>query len=717
MRTTARQLLFSAVTAAALVGCKQDDAETLAPPSHDVAASLARFSDCSDLRDYATRSFLEYAVQAKYGYGYMLEDSVAGAESDSSAPSADGGSSGPRDYSSTNNQEVGVDEADLVKTDGNYLYVVQPQGELTIVKSWPAAETAVVGRLDIGGYPSSMFLKGDRAVIFSSVYSYDGLDGATVPSDFSGTRLTIVDVTDRTAPVIQREIDLEGYMTTGRMINDDVYVVLQSYTNAPSALWELIWGATPVELPAMDWSGTEEDQEAIRQSARELLYPRVKEIVDAMPIEDLLPAKYDHLPGEVVDAEPMLTCGDVYHNEGVSYPSILSVVNVNLESDNADSDGSDVAATGLMADGWNVYASENNLYVAQTSYWWWWGYGDLDLETHIHRFALDGADTTYEASNKVTGWIKDQFSMSEYDGYLRVATTDIDWWWGSGATDDAAEPANNVFVLNAGSETMEKVGEVRGIAPNEQIYASRFLGDRGYIVTFRQVDPLFTLDLSDPTAPKVVGELKIPGYSSYLHPIGEDYLLAVGMAGTESGDITGFAVNLFDVSDPTAPSQKDQLIVESDNWSYSESLWNHLAFTFHRNVLSVPMYTYDWDEVTGEWDGFSGLLAVKVDTESGLTEAGRVSHEDLVAESRCLYETYGTPSEGSASDSSDGGAADTDPSYDPCADYYWYAWMKRSVAIENYVYSISDYGIKVNDAENPSTEVARVLFWPGAAAR
>jgi len=141
--------------------------------------------------------------------------------------------------------------------------------------------------------------------------------------------------------------------------------------------------------------------------------------------------------------------------------------------------------------------------------------------------------------------------MSEQDGYLRMATTDFGWWgWGGTGT----EEGNNVFVLEDDAGALNQVGELRGVAPGEQIYAARFMGDVGYLVTFLQTDPLFTLDLSDPSAPTVVGELEVNGYSSYLHPAGADHLLAVGMDADDSGSVLGFQVSLFDISDLSAPT-------------------------------------------------------------------------------------------------------------------------------------------------------------------
>jgi hypothetical protein len=682
-----RTLIPSVLVASALVGCNPKDEN--ADPVPVQSADLSRFSTCGELQSYVADAWVEILVQSRYGYGmwaYPAEDSADGGDT----------SGGPADYSTTNNQEAGVDEPDIVKTDGNFVYVVQNHdAELTIVKSWPAADAAVVGRVSLGdtanGWPYAMFLDGDRAVVFSYIWSgYDENGNAESPlfRDGYATRISLIDVSDRTNPTVEREIDVEGWMTSSRLIGDDMYVVMNTSAYLPSDLWNLAWDDT-LGLPEANWEGTDAEQEAIREQARAIFRPLVEQQLANIDVADLLPRQFAHLPGEEVEGEPLLDCGDIYHPEGVSRPGVLSVAHLDL----GDDDG-DLTATGIMADGWTVYASEDNLYVAETSWYWWWGYGDMDLSTHIHKFALDGADTVYTSSAEVDGWLWSQYALSEYDGYLRVATTDFDWWWGSGAEQD--QGGNNVFVLD---DDMNQVGAVTGFAPGEQIQASRFLGEQGYVITYRQVDPLFTFDLSDPTAPKIAGELSMPGFSSYLHPYGTDRLIGIGMDGNSDGTVNGFAVNLFDISDLAHPTLVDQELVSSDDWSYSEAMWDPHAFTLHRDVLNVPIYTYDYDESTGYYDGFSGMWSVGVG-EDGLTDIGRVDHADLVDQSECLYKGY----YGYYGETGD----------EVCYDTYWYAWMRRSVVVEDNLFSISDYGIKVTDLNDPTTTVAEVLFWPEA---
>lgn len=658
--------------------------------------ALSRFHDCAELRGWVADAWTEALVMAAYGYGWGWGWGMGGAEDTADGDAgSDAGGAAPADWSETNVQEEGVDEPDIVKTDGDYLYVVQPwPAELTVVDAWPAQDAARVAGLALDGQPLSMFLEGDRAAVFASVWD-DRILPDTGFRDGYGTRISLVDVRDRAHPVETRQIDVEGWYVDARRVGTDVYVVLQSWTYAPQEVWDLL-GPTGPTLPTLDPNATEAERERVLAEARAILRPRVGAIVDAMGEDAFLPRVFDHAPDEVVAGEPLLACTDLYHPAELSDPAVLAVVHFDLGTLSPQ-----VSATGLLASGWTVYASTDHLYVAQASWAWWSGWEDVDLSTQIHRFVLEGTNTVYEASGDVDGWLLSRWATSEWGGYLRVATTDMGGWV---AVDDAegdvgevpAEPANNVFVLD---RSLKVVGELRGIAPNEQIYAARYMGDVGFLVTYQQIDPLFTLDLSNPTAPALVGELEVPGYSSYLHPAGPDRLLAVGMDGDASGRVTGFQASLYDISDLSAPVQVDRLTVAGDDWSWSEALWDAHAFTYYDNVLSVPVYTYAYDYGTGAGSGFSGLWVVDVDLAAGLEELGRVDHADIVAESECRYgEVWsedGTVTSGGA-----------------CPDDYWWANMRRSVVIEDKLYSISDYGIKVNQHRDPSVEYARVLFWP-----
>ncbi len=669
--------------ALALTACKTD----IAPPS-DIA--LRSFSSCGDLRDYAEDTILEQLVQSRYTYWYY---DTAAPESDGAANDDSSGRDSPSDYTTTNVQEQGVDEIDIVKTDGNHIYTVNGS-ELHIVKSWPIADTALVSTLDLDGWAYGLFLYEDQLAVVSWFYDETGVTNRW----WGGTRVTYVDISDRAAPRVTRSIDFEGWMADARLIDEHAYLVMNTWLPVPQAAWDLLW-SDDLELPEMDWDASEADQAESREEARELLRPHIRRIVNDLPLSELLPVHRDNVVGEAPGStEPLLGCTDVYRPAEVSHYAVMSIVRLDL-------DNGDLSATGVMSDGWQVYASRTNLYVAQTSWWWWWGWNDLDLTTNIHKFDLTGDKPAYVAAGQVDGWLLNQFSMSEYDGHLRVASTEFTNWWGAEPDEDSG---SNVTILkDDDAGTLAEVGAVTGIAPGEQITAVRMLGDVGYVVTYLWVDPLFTIDLSDPTAPAVLGELKLPGFSTYLHPLGDDHLLAVGYAGTDEGVITGLAINVFDVSDLSAPRLAHQYTLESDDWSYSEALWDHHAFTYHRDVLSIPIYTYDYDESTGAWSGFSGMLVTHVTTD-GIEELGRVDHADLVSDSAC---DTGNGGGGEVVEGSEGeGDVASDDTSEPYC--YWYAWMRRSVYVEDNLFSISDYGMKVNDLDEPEIEHARVVFHP-----
>jgi uncharacterized secreted protein with C-terminal beta-propeller domain len=344
---------------------------------------------------------------------------------------------------------------------------------------------------------------------------------------------------------------------------------------------------------------------------------------------------------------------------------MLAVLHLDLDA--AASGEGDVEGVGLLADGWTVYASSRSLYVANGQSWWWW-FDDREAAAAIHKFGLgtEGAPVRYLASGEVPGFLLNQFSMSEHDGLLRVASTEFNVW---SAVPQERRGSVVTVLRDDGQGTLAKTGQVRDIAPGERIFAARFLGDKGFLVTFEQVDPLFTLDLADPKNPRVVGELEMPGFSAYLHPVDDRYLLAVGRAEDRSGQLTELAVNLFDVADLARPRLAFQHVLArgEGEWAWSEALWDHHAFTFHRGVLSVPMSLYSRDRYV------SSVAVLDVDVEEGIRELGRVDHADLAG-----------PEE--------------------------WTWMRRSVYVEDFLFSLSNVGLKASVLRDPADVVAAVPF-------
>ncbi len=295
---------------------------------------------------------------------------------------------------------------------------------------------------------------------------------------------------------------------------------------------------------------------------------------------------------------------------------MLSVVTIDLAKGLPAIDTDAVVAGGEV-----VYSSPSSLFVATQR----WLSPEAQAEaisgvrTQIHRFDVsDPSATSYVATGAVDGFMLSQWSMSEHEGVLRVASTTSPPWTQGG---EIGESESFVTTLATAGDRLVEVGRVGGIGRGEQIYAVRFIGDAGYVVTFRQVDPLYTLDLSDAAKPRVAGELKIPGYSAYLHPVGDGLLLGVGQDANEDGVTTGVQVSLFDVSDPAAPTRLSQ--VGLGKATTTEVEYDHHAFTYVAETGLVVLPLEDWDATAA---GFYGAVGVRVDGAGALASTERTSH-------------------------------------------------------------------------------------------
>jgi hypothetical protein len=379
-----------------------------------------------------------------------------------------------------------------------------------------------------------------------------------------------------------------------------------------------------------------------------------RKVVENSTIADWLPGYTRRGQGaQATAAGPLVACDGVARPPEFSGLDLLSVVTVDLAGDFTPD-----ASTSVLADGRTVYASQTGLYVATAR-------GDFvrgdapdgtDVTTEIHAFDIsEPRAAVYTASGKVGGFVLDQFSLSEHAGVLRVATTSEP----PGGGEDAE---SQVVVLRRRGSTLEEVGRVGGLGRGERIQAVRFIGDLGYVVTYRQVDPLYTVDLSNPTIPTVRGELKILGYSAYLHPVGERLLLGVGVDADDAGARLGTQVSLFDVSDPAHPRRLHQAVVAD---AFSEVEFDHRAFLWWAPLgrAVLPLHVFSDDERTGATDGFIGVVGFDVDAGAGIREAGRVTH----AEGRDGADFWSTPS------------------------------IRRSVVIGDVLYTVSERGVKASD--------------------
>ena len=610
--------------------------------------ALVAVEECEDLRSFVTDLAIERLVEYLYLWWAVPWSSPGG-----------GLGTGPSDYSSTNVQEQGVDELDIVKTDGTHIYVTTG-GSLRVARSWPAETTAEIASLPIGIWPQGLFLSQDRAL----TVALDEFDNP--PNPHRGgwfTKLQLVDVSDPSSPSVLRTLEVEGWLMDARRIEGDVYLVVQSWVSEPAEIWAVL-DDPDLDLPELPDDATWEDRLAAAERARGILRPPVAAIIAGLPEAALLPHVRDKVGGSPTgDLVPLVDCEDVLVDPSSPMLVFSSIVHLDLGAD--DPPGGALSASSIAALSSTLYASGSTLYLVQPGWTRTWMWDDQpELTTVIHAFDLDPDGehpVSYAAVGEVPGFTFDQFALSEHDGYLRVATQDGGWWPG--------DEGSRVTILARAGGDLSEIGSLPGIAPGERLYAVRFVGDVGYAVTFEQIDPLFTIDLSVPTGPEILGELEVTGFSTYLHPVGGDQLLALGLEiDPDTNTIEGLAVSWFDVSDLEAPTLFDRLVFRDHGWSWSEALYDHHAITYHRDVLSFPRYRWSAQQ------GYETSLAV-VDAVPGqpLLHLGDVRHGDL-------------------------GPPDA------------YNRVRRSVVIEDWLYSISDAGIKVTPLRNPDNVVATVEF-------
>ena len=396
---------------------------------------------------------------------------------------------GSSDYSRTNIQVEGVDEADIVKSDGKYIYLAI-DNRLVIARAYPPKEARIVCELKLEGIIGGLFVNGDRlAVLESRGPVYDAWAETPVRYvDTEKTAIRVYDLSDRENPVLKREVSIDGYCVSSRMIGDYVYVI------ASGSAWA---GEDNIGLPRI------------------------------------------HGDDGTVEIQPAEIWHSATPDNGYGFTTIMSV-NV------ANDDEEPVHETLLLGSASTIYVSPSNIYVTFTD---WSGESQ---STSIHRIHIDEGQIEYHATGEVPGTLLNQFSMDEHGEYFRVATMT-----GYVSQSGGATSGSHVYVLD---QELDIAGRLENLAPGEQIHSARFMGSRCYLVTFKKVDPLFVIDLSDPTQPKVLGELKITGFSDYLHPYDENHIIGIGKetVAAEEGDFAwyqGVKISLFDVSDVANPKE------------------------------------------------------------------------------------------------------------------------------------------------------------------
>lgn len=678
------------------------------------SARLETADSCDALLDHLIAEGVERVGPYGFGNGgywgpeiMFAEDDAM--ESDAMEESADfasptttsADSGGESRFSGTNNQEANVEEADRVKTDGERLIIMRGNTIEVFDITGDTPQLARSIQLDDDSWGAEMFLVGDSVLLLSNSWSdqaflADGVSSRDFrPQGVNTSKLTEVDLLTGD---IGATVEIEGNYLSAREVDGSIRIVTTSGLGNFDFLFPSNEGA----------------EDAAERANRQ--------IIEESTIEQWIPTYRQSNDGDVVAEGQAFDCTDMYIPTEFSGFGALTILTVDIDDGLSVND-----SLGVLSDGQTVYASTDRLTVASNRYPEWdWETGEQiesadDYTTSMHTFDISEVGSTdYVASGSVKGSLLSQYSLSEHEGFLRVATTDGSAW------DRDQQSQSMVTVLEEQGDELVQVGFVDGLGKGEQIFAVRFMGDVGYVVTFRQIDPLYTVDLSDPTNPTVLGELKIPGFSTYLHPVGDGLLLGIGQDASEEGFTTGAQASLFDVSDLTDPLRVDQ--ADFGENSYSNVEWDPKAFLYwgERKLAVIPVSSWNYNEETGEERNSATAVLVQVNDDNTLTELGRIGHPvNSECESGRSYEAEVEEFEVEEFDGDDEIAEDAEAGFaddaveeappassivapdeaPPFDDYCWsyQPEVQRSVVIGDAIITISDLGIQTNDLDDLSS--------------
>lgn len=631
---------------------------------------------------------------------------VANAGSGADSSSGSGSTvAGGGTVSQTNTQVAGVDEADLVETDGHYIYALQ-NGELVVTSATPASDMAVVNRRTIDGSPLGLYLEGNRLTILSGAPMFYALPMMAIDGGVSAATdivmppwgnsdpkitVTVLDVSNPASPSVVETTKLDGMYDGSRMIGDQLYVVVRNDTWVPtpkiipnpepppdpnsgtdtggatgggSVVGGVAVGGTPVSATASGAAGGSLIALPIGGYSPNIYESEAsyRARLEAMPLADLLPG-YETEAGGTTRTGSLVTAPDAYvrnlgdDNVGQNLTSV-ALLNV------GDDTGGPVATATVAGYGGTVYASTDNLYLASPQ----WD-ADKGEQTRLFKFGLQADAVPLVATGAVAGTVVNEFCMDENGGDFRIATNE--WSWNDNTGDGSS--ANNLFVLQQAGDELQTVGSVRNLAKGEYLQSARFAGDRAYLVTFEQIDPLFTVDLHDSKNPHVVGQLKLPGESSYLYPISDDLLLGLGQnIDPNSGETLGLQLSLFDTSNLASPKRLANYTFAGD-FTSSEAEYDPHAFAYFadKQIVSVPVGVFSDSVVSGGGaDGSTDVI------DGGYSESLAVLHVDAAGKKFDLL-GKATPPSG----------------------------VRRSVRIDGVLYAIGNQHIQAVQLENPGTVI------------
>jgi len=543
---------------------------------------LKSFTSYSELKNYIETN----TKKANYWFGMygtgitVMKDVATGAQTMENAPS----------YSTTNVQVEGVDESDIIKNDGKYIYFLRQNqfnggGEVIILKAYPTEEAKVLSMINWtqNKFPTAIFINEDKLIVFLSVLDNVRIMQPEGPQYFSQSKIAIevYNIQDRENPKLARNITMDGFYLNSRMIGNYVYVV----TGFPT-----YYVKEDIKLPTIC---VDSKEETIQPT--EISYPDTPDTA-------------------------------------YSFTTILSF---NTQNDLQEP----VSKTILTGAASNVYASLENIYLTLTKYdFQEYQQIKINLEqTLIYRIHIENGEIKLEAEGSVPGHVLNQFSMDEYKGNFRIATTTGQPWM---SRDMGTSQSNHIYILDS---ALKVVGKIENIAPGEKIYSARFMEDKAYMVTFKKVDPLFIIDVKDPSNPKILGWLKIPGYSDYLHPLDDNHVIGIGKeaVAAEEGDFAwyqGVKLSLFDVINVSKPVETSKYII-GERGTDSPVLRDHKALLFDksRNLMVMPVLVCEIDrkqyprEIPANAYGqpvWQGAYVFSVTVEKGIVFKGKITHYD-----------------------------------------------------------------------------------------
>ncbi|MBI4895415.1 MAG: beta-propeller domain-containing protein [Candidatus Aenigmarchaeota archaeon] len=629
---------------------------------NDNQSQLKKFSSVDELKNYLKENSQSSFNSYNLGQGSIGEGNVRETISPQSSMSV--GKS--VDYSTTNIQVEGVDEADIIKNDEKYIYTVS-NNKVVIIQAYPAEAGKIVAEIDLNGStPSQLFVNKDKLVIFASQNIYyvqtKAIEGIKAPDyDTSKTMVYVYDISDRSNPILRNDYILDGYYYNSRMIGNYVYTITNQaiynfenpiipepvYKCAEAKCFDLWYfdrsdsGHQFTIITSIDLESDKSQTKVFLLGYSQNLYVSENNIYIVYSRQLSINNFLEKIIGAI---NPLI-------------PSEVQIKIKDIENSNLFSNDEKMSAIGRVLNNYSTSLSPDARLEFQKKFEKAFSQVQEEVakemeRTIIHKISIQNGNIDYNAEGEVPGYTLNQFSMDEYNGNFRVATTTEGW---------TQKSKNHIYVLD---DSLKTIGKLEDLASGEKIYSVRFLGNKAYMVTFRQIDPLFVIDLT-PNNPKVLGFLKITGVSDYIHPYDENHIIGLGRDATEEGRVKGLKIALFDVSDLEDPKEISKVII-GEQGAYSEALYDHKAFLFskEKNLLVIPASVTE----NNTYNAFQGAYVFHMNLEDGISLKGRITHEKKTNET-----------------------------------YYYYNYglqITRSLYIGNILYTLSQKLIKANSLDN-----------------